>query len=126
MNGDLPTKLEGYTEDVVALRAFEMKGIWTWPCLIMFFLSLLSPQNRWIDQNAWHKIAIITGLALFLSFFIAASLTPKSRFTGKPMRTFTETSVKGVVKYYVCDSSKTYFRRTIMSIQVGKGSSPVN
>ncbi|HEX4085864.1 MAG TPA: hypothetical protein VHY22_13205 [Chthoniobacteraceae bacterium] len=121
---ELPKELAGYTEDDVARNSFDMKGIWTWPCLLVFFVSLVSPENPWLSEHLWHVLALISGLLLFASFFIAATLTPRNRFTGKPMRSFLEQNRNGAIKYYVCDTSKTYFKRTIMGIQYGKGRAP--
>jgi hypothetical protein len=110
---DLST-LEGYQEDITALRRFERPFIL--PSVFGGLLFLGPFIYLMIYRQPVYLLSLcLVGLLTFLgTMYVMFRSKPLSKASGRPMERYwnTSSSARGDEVIYVCHDSKTYFRRT--------------
>jgi hypothetical protein len=118
---EVPPQLIGYTEDLDAARSFRRRDYFAAPFTLGFFVSWSAAIALECNPRVCFTISGICIAALFLVWLLIRLIPVRSRHSGRRMRSFywSRRSGEGEV-FYVCDSSRTYFRRPKPGAPIGE------
>ncbi len=114
--------LRDYREDGEAKHRFESR--FARPCLLGGLIIVVGFATMLIDRGSpWSIGMTVAGFSLMTLGLLAMSVATPTSANGKPMAKYWNTSAraKGKEMVYVCEDSRTYFRRTRAKQSSGPG-----